>query len=450
MKTAILLLLLSSGIAPFAVAQECSVDTLVIEPNPVTDRSTDTELLVRGTCVHANVPYAPVVSVEANNSIVIEFHRAGGGLAVAASFGERVRLPMLNAGTYRIELVTGPLRTEVLASSTLQVLSTAFTVTPPFGSEGTEVMITGIQELPECQGVCPPMDVFFGDAKAHNLRYGPRGELIVTAPRGSGTVPVRLQQGNGQVTVANAFRYGRAFESDMERVLFPVNFATPGAFGSDWTSLIAVRNDGPVTIDTMPHFWADPASPVLPIPTAIGPGGKGYFIRRNRDGGEFLYTPRGMEKYLSYASHVVDRSRSELDLGTEVPVVREKDTAPVIKLLEVPVDTRYRAKLRVYDLDENKTVTLILRDPSGGGAIQRGVQLTGYETCADAPCFSERPAFGVVDLDTIPELRTMANGVDITIVAPKKDARLWAFVTVTNNETQHVTTYTPQHRTRAQ
>jgi hypothetical protein len=448
MKKFILLLLLA--LAPFAVAQDCTVDTLAIEPSPVTDRTTDAELLVRGTCAHANVPYAPVVLIREDNVIVIEFHRAAGGLAVPAPWGERVRLPMLAAGTYEIELTTDPFRGQLLGSTTLQVLPQEFTVTPSFGSEGTEVMITGLGTAPECQGVCPPAEVFFGNVKARNMRFGPRGELIVTVPPNTGSVPVRIQQGNGTVTAGNAFRYGPPFEGDMERVLFPVNLAVRGAFGSDWTTDLAVRNDGPITIDTRPHFYARPDTPVLPIPGPIVAGGKGYFPFVMRDGGQFLYTPRRLEKFLSYASHVVDRSRSDIDLGTEVPVVRDEDAADVIKLLEVPVDARYRAKLRVYNLDQNGVVGVILRDPVDGRTVQRAVELTGYEVCANPPCFSERAAFGVLDLDSIPELRTMQNGVDVTIKSPTRDARLWGFVTVTNNETQHVTVYTPQHRTRAQ
>ncbi|HEX8620052.1 MAG TPA: hypothetical protein VF911_20900 [Thermoanaerobaculia bacterium] len=434
--------------APFALA-DCTVDTLFIEPARVTPSTTYAELVVRGSCSQSNIPFGPVVRFDDSQTIIIEFQRQEVALLVPAKWGERVRLPMLDAGTYNIKLVTSALGTEMLGQTTLTVTRPSIIVTPSFGGEGTEVTVD-ISHMPACQGVCPPMEILFGNTKASKVDFGPRGEIIATVPRGSGLVDVRARQGSVSVTSENAFRYGTAFESDMERVLFPVNFAARGAFGSDWTTDISVRNDGPVTIETRPTFWSDPGSPVLPIPMPIPPRAKGDFPVQQRDGGQFLYVPRGLEKYLSYASHVVDRSRSDLDLGTEVRVVRERDAAPVVKLLEVPVDARYRAKLRVYNLDENETVSVLLRDRLSGRVVQRDVQLTGYETCANGPCFSERPGFGVLDLDTIPELRTMQDGVDITIEAPTRDARLWAFVTVTNNETHHVTVYTPQHRTRAQ
>jgi hypothetical protein len=449
MKKVIFLALLV--LAPFALAQDepCSVDTLVFEPNPVYSDDTNTEVTLTGSCVSTSVPFAPVVTVF-ENEIEIELQRSRDELTLptVTPWGERVSLPMLAAGTYNVT-VTSFFGLDLFAEQTLVVRDRPAKVTPAFGGELTEAIIEGY-EAPVCTvGSCPITEIFFGNARATNVRRGARGEWLVTVPAGSGVVDVRIVNGPNIVTVDDAFRYGGAFQDDLDRVLFPVNLMTPGAHGSEWRTDLVVRNDGPVTIETQPLFWSDPASPILPIPQPIAPGGKGNFIQRTRDGGEFLYTPRGLESRLSYASHVVDRSRSAVDLGTEVPVVREEDTDYVVKLLEVPVDSRYRAKLRVYDLDTNgREVVVTLTDPNGGTSIQRPLALTGISVCPVAPCISERPAFAVLDLEQIPELRDMEDGVDVTITARTNDARLWGFVTVTNNDTQHVTVYTPQHRRR--
>lgn len=443
-KTILLLLALFSAPSAFAT---CNVDDFFFEPDPVYAYERNLEVVIRGTCADGNIPVARMVRFDGERTIVIDFQHFETALGVPTPWGERVRLPMLEAGTYTIELHWMFAK---LAATTLVVRDRPFVVKPAFGNEFEEVQIEGV-DVPECtSSPCPEIEVFFGNAKATDVHYDTRGELVATPPPGSGVVDVRVVRGAFSVTHDDAFRYGTPFEGDMERVLFPVNFYSLGAFGSEWLSDIAVRNDGPVTIDTRPHFFADPDSPVLPIPTPIPSGAKGNFLRRDRDGGEFLYTPRGLERNLSYASHVVDRSRSEVDLGTEVPVVRAKDAMPVIRLLEVPVDARYRAKLRVYDFDRNGVVRVTLRDPVGGRVIDRLVELTGYEVCPNAPCFSERPAFGAIDLDSIPELREMESGVDVTVTAQPStaDTRLWAFATVTNNDTQHVTLYTPQHRRR--
>jgi hypothetical protein len=341
---------------------------------------------------------------------------------------------------------------DVFAEQTLAVQDRAIKVTPSFGNALTDVMIEGY-EAPACTTApCPLTQIFFGNTAGLNVHRGARSEWIATAPEGvSGIVDIRIVTGSNSVTLDDAFRYGPPFEDELDRVLFPVNFMTTGAHGSQWRTDLVVRNDGPVTIETSPLFWFDPASPILPILQPVAPGGKGNFFQLNRDGGQFLYVPRGLEPRLSYASHVVDRSRSEVDLGTEVPVIREEDTDFQVKLLQVPVDARYRAKLRVYDLDvNNREVVVTLKDWVFGRTIQRTLALTGIAICPVAPCSTERPAFAVLDLDQIPELREMQYGVDVTVTSRTRDARLWAFVSVTNNDTQHVTVYTPQHRRRAQ
>jgi hypothetical protein len=79
--------------------------------------------------------------------------------------------------------------------------------------------------------------------------------------------------------------------------------------------------------------------------------------------------------------------------------------------------------------------------------------LFGIPVCPIAPCVSDRPAFRDFDLESIPILRSgnFPSGVDVTITTGVRgNGRLWAFVSVTNNDTQHVTVYTPQHRRRAQ
>jgi hypothetical protein len=364
----------------------------------------------------------------------------------------RVPLPMLRAGTYTVRIV-GPGRADMFEERTLVVQERVVRVTPAVGSEFTEVIIEGY-ERPECNtDPCAEVEVFFGNTKATNVRFSGRSELLATVPAGTGMVDVRIVTGSQTVTIEHAFRYGTPFEDDVEWVLFPVNFMARGAFGSDWRSDIVVRNDGPVTIETRPLFWASPTIPTLPIPEPIAPDGKGNFPQLERDGGQFLYVPRGLEEKLSYAAHVVDRSRSEADLGTEVPVVRVEDTDSVVKLLQIPVGDLYRAKLRVYDVDTNRGALVTITDPETNTRITMvSLSLTGIPVCPIAPCVADRPAFAVLDLEAVQALqgRNFPSGVDVTITADGDGARLWAFVTVTNNDTQHVTVYTPQHRRRAQ
>jgi hypothetical protein len=234
-------------------------------------------------------------------------------------------------------------------------------------------------------------------------------------------------------------------------VLFPVNFVGSGAHGSEWITDIRMRNDAPVDIETVPTFWFDQDSPVLPLPVPFIPAGaRASFPGERRDGGAFLFVPLGLDAPLAFSAHIVDQSRSTTDLGAEMPLVRAEDTAHTIRLLEVPVEDRYRARLRVYDYDSvNGRRVIVLMRSAGAIITSRELTLTGVPVCVTTPCLPGRPAFGVLDLDQIPELRGH-DVVDVTVASRTREARIWAFVSVTNNETQAVTLYSPQHRTRAQ
>lgn len=451
MRKSIFLVLLLVALAPFSSAHACSVDVFASDPGTIYSDTRFAELVLSGICGSTDTPLLRNVTVD-GSVITVEFQFRGSGLPLVVPWTTRVPLPMLRAGTYTVRMTAGLSYVDLFEERTLVVQERVVRVTPAYGGEFTEVIIEGYNR-PACSTApCAETEVFFGNVKATNVRFSARSELLADAPAGTGLVDVRIVTGSNTVTIERAFRYGEPFEDDVERVLFPVNFMARGAFGSDWRSDIVVRNDGPIAIETRPLFWANPDIPTLPIPEPIAPGAKANFPQRERDGGEFLYTPRGLEEKLSYASHVVDRSRSEEDLGTEVPVVRIEDTGSVIKLLQVPVGGPYRAKLRVYDVDTNRGVLVRLTDPNTDTRLAMvSLSLTGRPVCPIAPCISDRPAFAVLDLESLQALqgRNLPAGVDVTITADD-GARIWGFVTVTNNDTQHVTAYTPQHRRRAQ
>jgi hypothetical protein len=293
------------------------------------------------------------------------------------------------------------------------------------------------------------VQVLFGSVQAQIVNMD-GDSLVVTVPENATSRDVTVKLPNGRTLVfVNAFRYGADAPDQWDRVLFPTNFTGRGAHGSEWHTDIVIRNDSPVRVDTEPLFWFDPASPVTPPMTAIEPGGRGNFFEEQRDGGRFLYVPRGLESWFAYSSHAVDRSRSTTDLGTEMPVVRAEDTSRTLRFVEIPVDPRYRAKLRIYDFDATNlhTALVMLRNPQNDQLIaMRDVRLTGAPICASPlPCFASQPSFGYLDLEQLPELRG-AGAVDVWVYARRGDARLWAFVSITNNETQAVTLHTPQHK----
>jgi hypothetical protein len=338
-----------------------------------------------------------------------------------------------------------------VARRTLVVRDRPFRITPDTAAPGEKVLIEGVGVDAVCPLIhCAFLSVFFGAVEAESVEEIGDQQLLVTVPQGSGRVDVRVELRYGDpVTFPGGFTYD-FHDTESDRVVVPLNFAGPGAQGSQWTTDLRLRNDGPVGVDVLP-----PLFPSLPPTQAIEPyipaGGRVQFETTGRDGGAFLHATRGLEKQLTYVSHVRDLSRSTTDLGAEMPLVRAEDTARTIRLLDVPVETRYRARLRVYNYDDGngREVAVTILSRQGAVLVTTDVTLSGFEDCFDPPCLAERPAFAVLDLDQIPALRGH-NLVDITLDSWTGDGRIWAFVSVTNNETQAVTLYTPQHRTRAQ
>ncbi|HYO75493.1 MAG TPA: IPT/TIG domain-containing protein [Thermoanaerobaculia bacterium] len=444
-----LFVLLFALIAPRSFAADCSLSNFILE-REVVYAGERVEVVLTGTCTFSDVPYDALVRRD-GKLIVIDLQRpaAGSNQPPLSTWGERVMLPSLFAGTYSVVVRS---RGEELERKTLVMRHSAPRMVPTFGTAGDEVIIPGFPMDEECPLNSPSCSagVYFGQIPAE-FRYVDDGHIVAVVPAGlSGRVPVTVRDQTGQIILVDEFRAGRGFEGDFERVLFPLNFFGAGAHGSEWRTNIVVRNDGPVAVRTIPEFWMQPNSPVLPIANEYIPaGGRGQFVLRQRDGGEFLHVPRGLEKELSYASHLVDRSRSATDLGSEIPVVHAEETANTIRLLGVPTASNFRAKLRVYDFDpvNGRLVTVTVREPNGNVLATRKLTLTGAPVCANAPCFADRPPFAALDLDLLDGVRG-AESANVTIESDLNDGRIWAFVSVTNNETQNVTLYTPQHGQR--
>ncbi len=383
---------------------------------------------------------------------IIELPPFVGGPIVNVPWGERLRIDGLLPGTYTFRArALG----EIQQSIQVVVHPKPFTLSPRFGVFSDEVVL---EDFPNhiCTGTpCAPVEVLFGSTPARNIRFEQRDggmpAIVAEVPEGSGVVDVHLTMPSGRYTLPAAFRFSeKGLEGDYERVLFPINFAAPGAHGADWRTKIQIRNDAPVRVPTEPLFYVGLLFPDLPALMTIEPGGRGPFYTGNRDGGAFLHVARGLEKSLTYSSHIFDRSRGENDRGAEVPVVRADDTASEIRILDVPLTALFRSHLRVYSFDdvpEQQVVDMIVHLPDGT-EMTGAVVLPAAPVCVNPPCLPLAPSFHGVDLSAIDRLKD-AGKVDITLRAPTRDRRIWGFVSVASNETQRVTIYTPQHETPA-
>jgi hypothetical protein len=251
---------------------------------------------------------------------------------------------------------------------------------------------------------------------------------------------------DGGVTLKRAFTYGRG---GYERVLVPI-FAkgeTPGAFGSRWVTELVGWN---------PSFFAvgvyqtpPPTSPnPLPNPDWGAPMST-FRPQLNGPGTAFLYTAGTGS--LAFSLRVRDVTRQSESFGTEIPVVPESQAiagAPIL-LNDIPRDADSRIMLRIYDFD-GPTGGKVDLDVSFGDASPNE-QFASETIDLPAGVQEELPSIpGYVQVDLTSELATLdvpfvknAKSLRVSVAAHDTNKRLWAFVTVTNNRTQQITTVTP-------
>ena len=435
------LLVVLALLAAHPLAASCRVDLLNIAPARPT--TTDSILVVMsGGCSDGCIPQNTTIDVDAG-TVTIAFEYRGACILVPQPWGERVDVGRLPAGTYTL-IVT--FNGTEMTRRTLTVRELPFTLRPSFGGAGTQVVL-GI-------GSATPTAVTFGGVPAQvSAPIG--GDVVVTVPQHApGLVDVVVTTDSGKtLTAGQAYLYPEPqadLSNEHERVFYPSVFAGPGAHGSLWASENVVLNRGPIAIATIPLLGGLNAAPVLPIPGPLVVGERAQLPELGRDGGLFVLVPRGVEQWLAYASHIADRSRRATDAGTEMPVVHEVETSPEVVLLDVPLTDESRQTLRIFDFDavDGRTVTVYVRIP-GKNPVTLTQTLTNRIVCVTTPCYPQHPTFAVVNLDAVPQLRGLGK-VDIEIFARTRDMPLWAYVSVTNNDTQHVTTYTPQQRRASQ
>ena len=426
MNALLLALALVAPTGELPVLPACPVDFVIVEPERPTSQD-EVELHVGGDCPNGCFLQAPFVMMEGNKiDVIIDSFVC---LTTPEDWGTRATLGRLPAGTYDVRIIIG--RAEA-ARRTLTVEKAPFRVYPAFGAEGTEVAVL-VPDFGTCPTApCPELRVTFGGVPGTIKGLVGANRLLVVAPaHAPGRVDVAVTNYSGQTSTApGAFLYPEPFAdltAEYERVIFPSVFSGPGAHGSHWTTENVVTSRAAV--------------PMPSLPVAVPNGARVALPTLGRDGGLLFYVPRGFMPWLSFASHARDVSRSTRDAGTELPVVRAEDTSNVVRILGIPVDATSRRLLRVYDFDavDGRVVSVSLTPAGGGTPVGRGLVLHDRIVCVTTPCYPDRPTWAALALDDLP-----AGVYDLELRGFPDDARIWGFVTVTNNDTQHVTTYIPQ------
>lgn len=225
-------------------------------------------------------------------------------------------------------------------------------------------------------------------------------------------------------------------ESELfELVLIPIIFSGPGAHGAQWVTDATLLNRNAYSIGA--------ASRTVPAFSTVD------LSSENRPGGWLIAVLREAADQVHYGLLVRDLSRQAEALGTEIPVVRERDFRDSeFFMLNVPIDARSRQTLRLYAIGvDSAQAELDIAPMSGQGRnIHTFIDLKSNTTCTPNFCTTDGPAFASLELSArFPEL--IGSGpyrVRVVITSGFRHVPAWAFVSVANNTTQHVTVVTPQ------
>jgi hypothetical protein len=237
------------------------------------------------------------------------------------------------------------------------------------------------------------------------------------------------------------------YERMLLPLVVPVEEGIPGAEGSRWRTFLVGRNESDEFVHVTqapdntcpvlcPPQTAQPRSSFVPdiFPSPSVPAAFVYIEAKNSS-----------DVYLQLRAQ--DLSRQAATWGTEIPIVREQDfRATSFQLLDIPVTPEFRQTLRIYGwgLDNGAPVRVRVFSQEGQTLYaERTLWLEGgtgdSQHLATVPSFAQILHLGAELLSAGPVSR-----VRVEVTPAREGLRVWAFVSVTNNATQHVTTVTPQ------
>lgn len=239
-------------------------------------------------------------------------------------------------------------------------------------------------------------------------------------------------------------------------VLLPLAFegAHHGLLGATWETELVLRNNGDRAVRYLPNVCGQVECPILKLephttvsqpliaykpPTSAAPPGR------------FILLEEPGASNVTIMLHLRETTIRN-GWGTQLPTIRATDAfTETVELLNIPTDVALRQTLRVYDF-------------TGRASAAYRVQLSDLDACEQACKASDsvlrevivHTAGGVTDgpnplvpgyaqldrlTDVFPELRTAVR-LRVTI-EPLDGGRFWAFASVTDNTTNHVTLFTP-------
>ena len=233
------------------------------------------------------------------------------------------------------------------------------------------------------------------------------------------------------------------------RILLPLAAPyVPGANGAAWTTRTTMLIRSTEDIEISPGPCDRPVDPCIGLDLQR-PFDAAPLIYTDRPGGQFLYVRPENEAKLRFNTRIWDNARFTETAGAEIPVVREDELITTsVSLLGIPVAPQYRHTLRVYDADARENARVLIHVYANHEATPRVSVVRTLERSPEMfhvtsallpthPSYLEIDPRSLTSLDGLETIRIEVEPVDPGL-------RFWAFVSITNNETHHVTTVTPQ------
>ena len=332
-------------------------------------------------------------------------------------------------------------------------------IDPPSGpaSGGTEVVILGSNFITKVQCILPcPPTVTFGDVTVPVKEETEHRLTAITPAHAPGTIDVTVSvTGEVPVVVKNGFTFTGGPESSYEKVLLPIHVegTLDGAYGTKWSTDFWIRNSGSEPVHIAP--WCPSGQPCLPVvppritlepkksihnlPAGFAPPGGNPSV--------ILYMSRPASRDVSFGLRFADVSRSALNTGAEVPVIRENEMLHrAAELHNVPMGHTARVMLRIYDIAYTSSqfrVTLHRQSEQDEPALHSVTLTTATAQTGD---FRSAAAYAQFDVTALLELddREWPEAVRIELTPLTPGSRWWGFASITNNQTQLTTLVTPQ------
>jgi hypothetical protein len=315
--------------------------------------------------------------------------------------------------------------------------ATITSVSPDSGpaAGGTQVTIrgTGFTNCVICSPPVPPR-VFFGGLEATSVTYYDETLVVATTPAHfPGPVAVQMIFYDlTSTTLPAAFRYvGDPATSGYERILVPL-LSPPihGANGSEFHTDLRLINRSSQRMTVFGLQDTDGEN-TIPAGGELEPSD----IVANGAPGRFLYIADSLSDDLWSHLRAYDTSRSAENFGTEIPIVSEAEfvSGPEVVLGGVPTDPRFRNTLRIYSTEAmDVTVTW------SGPGVPAGIVPIDVPVHLQAGANEFIPAYAMFTGFPVSQ-----GIIRVGILVPEGAPKIWPMITVTNNDTQLMTTITP-------